>query len=171
MALAQAALRERKLARVYLVPAARSPLKHKGPHLSPKDRATLIRAAIRGKPGLALGDWEMHRPGPSFTSQTLRRLRRIYPRRRWELILGEDAWRGLRRWRRWREIVQGRPVIVGKRRDSSGAPGPAGAIFLKTRLPAVSSSAVRRALAEGRSVRRWVGDSVLRAIKSKGFYR
>jgi nicotinate-nucleotide adenylyltransferase len=170
LALAQAALRERKLARVYFVPAARSPLKHKGPRVSSANRAALIRAAIRGRPGLALGPWEMDRPGPSFTYRTLRRLGRIYPHRRWELILGEDAWRDFRRWRRWREIVGRVPLIVGKRTGSSGSPGPAGATFLKTRLPAVSSTDIRTALAQGRSVRRWLSPPVARLIKNRGFY-
>lgn len=170
MALAQAALRERKLARVYLVPAARSPLKHQGPRVSPADRLALLRAAIRGRPGLALGKWEMDRPGPSFTYQTLRRLSRLYPRRRWELILGEDSWRDFRRWKRWREIVDRVPLIVGKRTDSSGPPGPAGAVFLKSRIPAVSSTEIRRALAQGRSVRRWVAPPVVRLIRNRGLY-
>jgi nicotinate-nucleotide adenylyltransferase len=170
IALAQAALRERKLARVYLVPAARSPLKHSGPRASPTDRAALIRAAIRGRPGLALGPWEMDRPGPSWTYQTLRRLRRIDPHRRWELILGEDAWRNFRRWRRWREIVGRVPLIVGKRTAFSGPPGPGGAFILKTRIPAVSSTEIRTAIANGRSVGRWLAAPVARLIKNRGLY-
>ena len=171
VALARAALRERKLARVYLVPAARSPLKPGGPRVTSKDRADLVRAAIRGRSGLFLGSWEIDRPGPSFTYQTLRRLRRLFPHRRWELILGEDAWRGLRRWRRWRDIVKHVTVVVGKRKGSLGGSGPAGAFFLKARIPAVSSTDVRRALAQGRSVRRWVPEPVKRLIKKKGLYR
>lgn len=170
MALAQAALRERHLARVYIVPAARSPLKKKGPRLSSSDRAVLVRAAIRGRPGLALGRWDIDRPGPSYTYQTLRRLKRLFPNRRWELIVGEDAWRHFRRWRRWRELAKRVPLIVGKRALPAGAPGPAGAVFLKTRIPSVSSTEIRKALFQGRSVRRWLDPSVERIIKKKGLY-
>ena len=118
-----------------------------------------------------MGRWALDRPGHSFTYQTLRRLRRAYPHRRWELILGEDSWRDMRRWRRWREIREAAVLVVGKRADSSRVPGPAGAIFLKTWIPPVSSTEVRRALAEGRSVRRWVAAPVARLIKKKGLYR
>lgn len=170
MALAQAALRERKLARVYFVPAARSPLKIKGPLVSASVRAALVRAAIRGRAGMALGRWEMDRLGPSFTYETLRRLRKLFPARRWELILGEDAWRQLRRWHRWRDLMKEVPIIVGKRDSSPGGPGPSPVIFLKKRIPSVSSTEIRNALSRGRSVRRELDPSVLRLIKKKGLY-
>lgn len=170
IALAQAALRERRLVRVYLVPAAQSPLKNDHPRASLKERASLIREAIRGKPGLALGRWEMDRPGPSFTFRTLRRLRQQFPRRRWEVIVGEDAWAHFHRWRRWREIAGHHRVIVGKRIGAmrSGARGEA--LYLKKRLPPVSSTDVRRAIALGRSIRRWVDPAVATAIRKKGLY-
>lgn len=171
IALALAALRERRLGRVYLVPAARSPLKKGGPLASARDRAAMVRAGIRGRRGLAVGSWELTRPGPSYTFQTLRRLRRAFPGRRWELILGEDSWRSFRRWRRWREIAGRHPLVVGKRADPGPAPGPAGAFFLRARLPAVSSTDVRRWLGAGRSVARRVPGPVLDYIKKKGLYR
>ena len=169
IALALAALRERNLARVYLVPAACSPFKKKGPRAAPAERVAMIRAAIRGRSGLFIGRWELDQPGPSFTYRTLRRLRKKDPHRRWELIVGEDAWRGFRRWRRWREILAHVPVIVGKRRSSS-ADGPTSPVFLTARLPAVSSTEIRSALGRGRSVRRWVDPAVNRYIKKKGLY-
>lgn len=171
MALALAALRERDLARVYLVPAFRSPLKTEGPRASASDRAALVRGAIRGRRGLALGPWEMDRVGPSYTYQTLRRLRKKYPQRRWELILGEDAWRTFRSWRCWREILRHCTLVVGKRTLSAGGRGPSEAVFLQSRLPTVSSTEIRRALAQGRSIRRWVGAPVLGLINNKGLYR
>lgn len=171
IALALAALRERRLGRVYLVPAARSPLKKGGTRASAQDRAAMVRAGIRGRRGLALGSWELNRPGPSYTFQTLRRLRRVFPGRRWELILGEDSWRNFRRWRRWREIAGRYPLIVGKRAGPGPTRGPAGAFFLRARLPAVSSTDVRHSLGAGRSAVRGVPGPVLEYIKRKGLYR
>ena len=169
IALALAALRERRLAGVYLVPAARSPFKKKGPRASYADRAAMIRKAIRGRPSLKLGSWEKNGPGPSYTFQTLRRLQRRFPGRRWELIVGQDAWNGFHRWRRWREIAARYPIVVGKRRAGGGL-SPAGAVFLKTRLPSTSSTGIRAALAQNRSVRRWVDPSVARYIQRRGLY-
>ncbi|MBK8574250.1 MAG: nicotinate (nicotinamide) nucleotide adenylyltransferase [Elusimicrobia bacterium] len=170
IALAQAALRERKLARVYLVPAAQSPLKNDRPRASLKERASLIRKAIRGKSGLSLGRWEMDRPGPSFTFRTLRQLRHQYPRRRWELIMGEDSWAHFHRWRRWREIAEHHRVIIGKRTGPQRAIVRGEAVYLKTALPTVSSTDVRRAMSQGRNVSRWLDPAVAQTINKKGLY-
>lgn len=93
IALALAALRERRLGRVYLVPAARSPLK--GNLCSARIARPWFARGFGGWRGLALGSWELNRPGPSYTFQTLRRLRRVFPGRRWAVILGEDSWRNV----------------------------------------------------------------------------
>jgi nicotinic acid mononucleotide adenylyltransferase len=169
IALAQAALRERKLARVYLVPAARSPLKHKGPRASSTDRAALIRAAIRGRPGLALGPWEMDRPGPSYLSDIA-----STPPDRPPSPLGTDFRR--RRMAEFSTLA----ALAGNRRAGSVDRGKKnrffwpsrsrGRVFLKTRIPAVSSTEIRTAFANGRSVRRWLAAPVARLIKNRGLY-
>ncbi len=171
MALALAALRERSLARVYLVPAAQSPFKKRGAIASVRERAALVRAAIRGRPGLSLGAWEIGRAGPSYTYQTLRFLRKKFPKRRWELILGEDVWRTFSRWRRGDEIGKHCTVVVGRRAHAGRPPVSTGAVFLRTRIPAVSSTEIRCALRDGRSVRRWVGDPVAEKIEKMKLYR
>jgi nicotinate-nucleotide adenylyltransferase len=168
IALARSALKERGLKRVYFVPAACSPFKEEGPRASGKDRVCLIRAAIRGLPGLSVADWELSRPGPSFTYQTLRRLQRRFPHRRWELILGQDAWASFPRWRRWRELATRFPLVVG-RRGTRTPKGPS-AYFIRSPLPVVSSTRVRQALALGQSVRRWVPPAVAQAIQGRGLY-
>ncbi|MBP9127327.1 MAG: nicotinate (nicotinamide) nucleotide adenylyltransferase [Elusimicrobia bacterium] len=169
IALARAALKERGLKRVYLVPAGCSPFKEEGPRASGRDRIRLIRAAIRGVPGLCVAKWELGRAGPSFTYQTLRSLHRRFPHRRWELVMGQDAWASFTRWRRWRELAKRCPLVVGRRPGTAGRGGPS-AFFLRSKLPLVSSTRVREALAQGKSVRRWVPSAVALEMKRRGLY-
>jgi nicotinate-nucleotide adenylyltransferase len=170
IALARAARRERGLKAVYLVPAARSPFKDGAPRASAADRLAMLRRAVRGVPGLRVGDWEIHRPGPSYTHATLRRLRRAFPGRRWEVLLGEDAWAGFRGWRRWREIARRHPLVVARRPGSQPAPR-AGVHFLKARLRPISSTAARAAIAQNGPWRGMVPEGAARVIESRRLYR
>lgn len=169
--LALAARRERGLRTVYFVPAARSPFKPDAPGASAADRLAMLRRAVRGRTGLRVASWEIHRPGPSYTYRTLRALRGRFPGRRWEVILGEDAWRGFRGWKRWREIAGRHPLVVARRiggaKDAQGPP----AVFLKARLRSLSSTAVRAAIAAGRPWRSAVPVGVGRVIAARGLYR
>lgn len=169
IALARAALKERRLRAVYLVPAARSPFKSAGPQAAVSDRLALLRRAVAPHSGLRLGRWETGRPGPSYTYQTLRFLRQKFPNRRWEILLGEDAWAGVRGWRRWRDIVRHHTLVVARRSVGSSGRGPA-AVFLKTAIPGMSSTAVRSALAQGRPVSALLPPGVGALVRSRGLY-
>ncbi len=169
IALARAALKERRLKAVYLVPAARSPFKAGGPIASTDDRLAMLRRAVRGVPGLRVGDWEIRRPGPSYTFATLRRLRRAFPGRRWELILGEDAWAGFGGWRRAREIQRFHPLVVARRTGTPTTRGPV-ANFLKARPGPVSSTAVRETIAAGGAWRDAVPAGVAAIIAARSLY-
>jgi nicotinate-nucleotide adenylyltransferase len=170
IALARAALKERGLRVVYLVPAARSPFKDGPPRASAVDRLAMLRRAVRGVPGLRIGDWEIHRPGPSYTFATLRRLRRAFPGRRWEVLLGEDAWSGFRGWRRWREIARRHPLVVAPRTGSRPV-SLAGVHFLKARLGPLSSTAARAAIAQNGPWRGMVPEGAARVIEKRRLYR
>src|SRR5207253_2497609 len=75
LAIANAALDELGLARVYFVPARRSPLKQDGPIAGPEDRLAMPTAATAGEPRFRVSGIELHRKGPSFTVDTLEALR------------------------------------------------------------------------------------------------
>lgn len=169
IALALAALRERGLKGLYIVPAACSPFKERGPRLTGPQRVRLIRAAIEKTPGLRVGKWELARGGPSYTFQTLRYLRRLFPKRRWELVMGQDAWATFRRWRRWRELAVQYPLVVGRRAGGPARGGPP-AFFIRAQLPEVSSTRVREALSVGKSIRRWVPPAVSGEIRRRRLY-
>jgi nicotinate-nucleotide adenylyltransferase len=175
LALAVAARREGRLARVYFVPAPRPPHKPAGLHASDPERLALLRRVLRGRPWLRLGLWEFRRRGPSFTYQTLRDLRRRYPGVDWVLIIGEDSARRFPTWRRAGEILRRHTLLVGGRREDGATPlAPAVAarsVRLRRPLPTVSSTGVRRLAAAGRSLARWVPPGVASRIRARRLYR
>lgn len=90
-------------AEVRLMPASVPP--HRSvPTASATQRVEMLRAALRGQSRLALDTRELERGGPSYTIDTLEELRREVGERPLVLLLGADAFAGLRSWQRWRDL-------------------------------------------------------------------
>ena len=75
LAIANAALDELRLDRVYFVPARRSPLKQDGPVASAEARLAMLTSATATEPRFKVSGIELDRKGPSFTVDTLEELR------------------------------------------------------------------------------------------------
>jgi len=166
LAIANAALDELGLDRVYFVPAHRSPLKPDGPVASAEDRLAMLTAAIRDEPRFRVSSIELERSGPSFTVDTLESLReegKLF------LILGSDAYSDFERWREPARIRELATIVLAAR---PGAPNaPAGARMLDSPLMDISSRELRARAARGRSLRYLVPREALRYIEEHRLYR
>ncbi|MEW6515156.1 MAG: nicotinate-nucleotide adenylyltransferase [Pseudomonadota bacterium] len=115
LALARAALERLGIAQVRWIPAGRPP--HRAsPQATPEDRLAMVGLAIADEPRFALDASEAHSSAPSYTVNTLARLRRHYgPAKPLVLLMGADAFRGLRTWHRWEEILGLAHIAVATR--------------------------------------------------------
>jgi nicotinate-nucleotide adenylyltransferase len=75
------------------------------PTASAEQRVDMLRAALKGQTRLTLDTRELERSGPSYTVDTLHELRKEFGDRPLVLLLGADAFAGLRSWHRWRELL------------------------------------------------------------------
>ena len=166
LAIANAALEDLALDRVYFVPAQRSPLKEKGPIADTQDRLAMLSASIAAEPRFQVSRAELDRAGPSFTVDTLESLRRegeLF------LILGSDAYADFERWRE-PERIRGLATVVLAARP--GAPNaPDGVRMLDSPLMDISSRELRARAARGRSLRYLVPEAALRYIEEHRLYR
>jgi len=64
--------------KVVFIPAKRSPLKDSLPKVSGADRLAMIALAIAGNKKFELSDYELKRPQPSYTLQTVRQFQADY---------------------------------------------------------------------------------------------
>jgi len=173
--------------RVTLVPAACPPHKQ-GPRAAPEHRMAMLELAVRDDPTFGICDLELYRTGPSYTYDTLIELRdRHGPDAELYWIIGADMLASLHTWRRAgkvmdlaRIVVAARPPWQGKTdgllSGLAGALGPRRAEQLRcgivaTPLIDVSSTDLRRRIAEGRSVRYFIPDAVISYIDKHGLYR
>jgi nicotinate-nucleotide adenylyltransferase len=95
-----------KLARVLIVPSHIPPHRTVQPRASSFHRFAMASLAVSGIPGLLAGDEELRAPGPSYTADTLDRLRangwrgsQIF------FITGADAFAEIATWHRYPEVL------------------------------------------------------------------
>lgn len=144
---------------------------------SPVHRATMTELAAAGDRGLAVDRVEVQRGGTSFTVDTLRILREREPGTRWSLILGQDILPELPAWREAERLPELADIVVTTR-GAAGVADPAPDLpfagdctFVPVPALELSSTAVRRRVARGRSIRHWVPPAVEAYIREHGLYR
>jgi nicotinate-nucleotide adenylyltransferase len=170
-----------RLDRVLLTPVAVPP--HKRPRNDPgaSERLELCRLAAAGDERLEVCDLEVARGGPSYTVQTLRELRARMPGDELTFILGADVALGLPSWREPEVVIELATLAVAERAGAARAEieacleqafggRAAYELFDMPRID-VSSSEIRRRVAEGRPIRYLVPDAVLARIERNGLYR
>jgi nicotinate-nucleotide adenylyltransferase len=180
MVLAQEAASELGLERVLLVPEGEAPHKRIDPEPGPEVRLALVRAAAAGDELLEVSEIEIARPGPSYTFRTLELLRDERPDDEFTFLLGADAAAQLEDWREPRQVLElARLAIAGRpgtaRAKAEGALQRLGsaqrADFISMPEIGISSTIVRRRVAEGRPLRYLVLDAVAELIRERGLYR
>lgn len=179
------------LAEVRFVPCHVPP--HRGqPQAHADHRLELLQAAIADVPYLRVDQRELERSGPSYTVDTLIDLRQELPDSPLCLMIGMDSLLNLPKWHRWQELIELAHIVVMAR------PGYAptysaelaawverhrtdSALELKTVLAgavyfypvtqmAISATAIRDLIANGRAPRFLTPDAVWRQILAQRLY-
>jgi len=94
------------------VPARVPPHKSRPSVATADDRYQMVASAVRGSPHFSVSRVELDREGPSYTIDTLTELGRERPRARLFFIIGIDAFREIRSWRRWEELLGSYSFVV-----------------------------------------------------------
>lgn len=108
-------------------------------------------------------DIEGHMPQPSYTIDTLRSLRKLFPHQRLALIIGSDIPRETDKWKEFDEIKKISEVIVVRRPDfDSHGRGPL--------FPDISSTMVRSYIKNKLDVTDLIPKGVMDIIKRRSLY-
>lgn len=169
------------LDRVVLMPVLRPPHKEVPEDPGADERVALCRAAVAGDERFDVSTAEIDRAGdgPSFTVDTLRQWRADRPGDALTFIVGGDMALSLPTWREPETILQLARLGVAERGSAVRADiaerlAPLGGAerisFFDLPRVDVSSTDVRRRVAEGRPIRWLVPDAVADRIAARGLY-
>ena len=179
------------LQRLQFMPCA-LPVHRDSPHASAEQRCEMIELAIENTPAFSLNRIELQRSEPSYTIDSLRRIRQSDDFRSGEdslaLILGADAFNGFADWKAPRQILQLAHLVIccrpgfeadGNLFAAHRVDSPAqlrerragGILVLAVDAPDCSSSLVRAVLRQGLAAHQYLSTAVAGYIDKHNLYR
>lgn len=134
-------------------------------------RLRLVELAVQGLDGVVASDVEITRGGATYTIDTLERLDATEPGTEWSVILGADAAAGLETWHRAEELRTSTTFVVVNRGDDE-RDVPVGWRSSRITIPGidVSSTLLRRRVADGVGIRLLTPEPVIADIEQRGLY-
>ena len=171
------------LDRVIFVPAATPPHKRGNSRTDAQQRVEMLRLAIGGHAGMEVSTMEIDRGGISYTVDTLKQLQEIHPDDELFFLMGADSLADLPSWRSPEEICRLACPLVVRR---AGSPVPNIEVLTsvvdqdrlelirqsQVEMPVIelSSTAIRSAVQEGRSIRFQTPRAVEVFIQQNGLF-
>jgi nicotinate-nucleotide adenylyltransferase len=169
---AQAAMEEAALDRLFFIPAAQSPFKPDRPPTPAAERLRLLRLSLAGKTCCEIDEQEIHRGGVSFTINTVRDYTARFPGAELFYLIGADNVPSLGEWRDAAELAQVTQFLVIPRPGQT--PAPLTPPFRGRQLQGfpfgVSSSQIRQRVKAGLPVDGLVPPLVAEAIRNYRLY-
>lgn len=163
------AVKALELDKLIFLPCRRSPHKSESPGASDNERLEMLKLATVGFPSFQVDSFELEKPPPSYTWETVRDLKLRYPEgSRFYLLIGLDQWKALPLWKDPEKLANNVEFIVVGRNGTPTDRDHYRAHFLAGDHPA-SASEIRNNLASGRPSK-WLPNSVLAYIRKKGLY-
>ena len=100
------------LDKVMFVVSPQNPLKTKHSLLNQHHRLMIIRMEIENNSKLQVSDIEFDMPQPSYTIDTLIRLKEKYPKNQYALIAGSDNLQNFHKWKNYQQILEDYCIYV-----------------------------------------------------------
>ena len=171
--------------KIVFVPAKRSPLKGFLPRANDNHRLNMLSLAIAGKKNFQVSDYELKRPAPSYTLETIRKFQADYGSEtsiHW--LIGADGADDLAYWYKITELIDSCNLTTMYR---AGCEGPDFARFeeiwgrqrieklqrniIQTPLVDISSTEIRNIIAKNGDFTKMLHPAVADYIRKNGLYQ
>jgi nicotinate-nucleotide adenylyltransferase len=191
LGLADAARNHLGLHEIRWIPSGR-PGHRVAPVASAEDRLAMLELALKGQSHAAIDSAELSGTEPTFTVNTLTRLRQDLRNTPLALIIGSDQFMALHTWRDWPRLFElahiavgerpGHPVaatelpdalaaeFAARRAKAIGTDAAGGIVMFPMNPMNISSTAIRTALSSGGNVSGLLPADVLAYIRSRHLY-
>lgn len=182
--MAECCREELRLDAVWFLPAAVSPFKQGQTETAARHRVEMLKLAIAGHEAMNVSTLEIDRGGVSYTVDTLATLHEQQPEAELFFLMGGDSLRDLPTWREPERICELAIPVVAARPDAPPVDydvlrdvvSPERLAVIRRHqfsMPQVglSSTDLRRRVAEGRSIRYRTPRAVEKYIETHGLYK
>jgi nicotinate-nucleotide adenylyltransferase len=150
LAIARQAVQHFHLGRVLFVPAYHPPHKGGVTNATYEDRVRMAELACGRSKGFEVSRLE-EGTERSYSIDTIEKVARLAPSDELCFLIGADAFKEVRTWRRWRDVARAvRFLVVSRPGSEYEVPAEVTLERLDTVVLPISSSEVRKALAEGK---------------------
>lgn len=127
----------------------------------------MLRVAIEGEEGFQFDDFELRRPPPSYTIDTIEEIRTRKGDAQMYYLIGEDNLPTLHKWHRFDELRKAVQFIV---LDRTGR-APDHPYPIVHRKIDISATEIRNRVASGQSIRYFVPQAVEEIIRREKIYQ
>ena len=160
------------LDKVMFVVSPQNPLKQKISLLDQYHRLQIIRAEIEDNSKLEVSDIEFDMPKPSYTIDTLVRLKEKYPENNYSIIMGSDNLQNFHKWKNYEQILEDYSVYVYPR-PGYEISGSHKNIHVIEGVPQmeISSSFIRKSIKEGKDISYLMPEKAWIYTDEMNFYR
>ena len=159
---------------VWFVVTPHNPLKQVEGLADEKSRLEMCRIAVEGMDKLRASDIEFSMPKPSYTIDTLDRLKEEHPELDFTLIVGADNWSNFHLWRQYERIIEENKILIYPRlgeellidKKYSHNVRPCNAPILQ-----ISSTFIRSSIKDGKCMSSFLPSGVYDYIVTHKLYR
>lgn len=159
------------LDKVIFVPTYKPAHKENSDIIDARHRYKMIRLAIGKNRYFAVSDIEVKRDGLSYTIDTIKELKKVYPADELYFIIGSDLLKYLDEWKDLGEIIKIVKFIVATRPGYALEKLPSYISTMEIRAVDISGFEIRRAIKENRSFRYLVAEPVFKYIVKNKLYK
>lgn len=169
------------LDKILFMPSGNSYMKDTDEIADANTRISMTALAIEDNPHFCLSTMEAERKGPTYTCDTLRELKKMFPDTLYYFIMGADNLFAVENWKNSEEILSDCILVAAARGQKSEKELKekadelidrfnAKVIILPEKKLDISSTEIRNRIARGESVRYMVPDKVLSYIQKRQLY-
>ena len=172
LAIANYILADTEMDELWFVVSPHNPFKKTRDMLSENDRLHLVNLAVEDHPAYRACDIEFCMPKPSYTVDTLARLSDMYPQWKFALIMGSDNLDQFHKWKNSEAIIERYHRYIYPRPETAARLPKhiPNATVVDAPLMDISSTFIRRAIADGKDVPFYLHDKVYRYMKEMHFF-
>lgn len=169
------------LCKVLFVPTYIAPHKESKDLASAHHRLNMCKIAAKVNPIFEVSDIEIRRGGKSYTIDTLKELKNLYPDSRLYLLCGADMFTTLHQWKNYKEIIKLAAICSLPRDEQDFATlleysknlekDGAQTFLLNAPKKTISSTNIRDLITQGKDISQFVPLKVIDYIKTNSLYK